>query len=235
MATGSYDANGIWQYGEDDNIALFSTTLNKLAASASSAFTSDRSRISTLEANNLPGTIPVVPGSITKSGGTSSVTALGQVSVTGVTYVILNSVFTSKFRNYKVIVNYGNTTTSGYIYGALTQATTQMGATCRYVGVIGSGSGTVVNLSGANLAYFPVNEHANYNMKYGHAEYDILNPQLTVLTNFSGQSHGVGPTYYTEWSIGGIVQDTTAYDGLKIYSSGGATFDAIISVYGYNN
>jgi hypothetical protein len=35
MATGALDANGIWQYGEDDSEATFSALLNKLGASTS--------------------------------------------------------------------------------------------------------------------------------------------------------------------------------------------------------
>lgn len=35
MATGALDANGIWQYGEDDSEATFSTLLNKLSSSTS--------------------------------------------------------------------------------------------------------------------------------------------------------------------------------------------------------
>jgi hypothetical protein len=51
MATGSgfYDANGVWQYGENDSISLFSDTLNIGQASVSNAFTDDRSRLSTIE------------------------------------------------------------------------------------------------------------------------------------------------------------------------------------------
>lgn len=35
MATGYYDANGIWNYGEDDSDANFSSLLNRLATSVS--------------------------------------------------------------------------------------------------------------------------------------------------------------------------------------------------------
>jgi hypothetical protein len=35
MATGALDANGVWQYGEDDSEATFSALLNKLGASTS--------------------------------------------------------------------------------------------------------------------------------------------------------------------------------------------------------
>lgn len=37
MATGANDANGIWQYGEDDSNTTFSALLNRLGASTSTA------------------------------------------------------------------------------------------------------------------------------------------------------------------------------------------------------
>ena len=40
MATGANDANGIWQYGEDDANPTFSELLNRLASSVSTVFTS---------------------------------------------------------------------------------------------------------------------------------------------------------------------------------------------------
>jgi hypothetical protein len=51
MAAGAgfYDANGVWQYGETDAIALFSDTLNKGMDSVSDAITADRTRLTALE------------------------------------------------------------------------------------------------------------------------------------------------------------------------------------------
>jgi hypothetical protein len=40
MATGANDANGVWQYGEDDSNPTFSELLNRLASSVSTVFTS---------------------------------------------------------------------------------------------------------------------------------------------------------------------------------------------------
>ena len=39
MATGANDANGVWQYGEDDSNPTFSALLNRLASSVSTVFT----------------------------------------------------------------------------------------------------------------------------------------------------------------------------------------------------
>lgn len=80
MATGSIDANGIWQYGEDDSEPTFSGLLNKLAASTSTKVSSLKAsdttsgtfaaaRIPNLE--NLNGTLDVA------SGGTGSTSVTG--------------------------------------------------------------------------------------------------------------------------------------------------------------
>lgn len=49
MAAGYYDAEGVWIYGEGDNIALFSDLLNLGENSISDQFTADRSRITAVE------------------------------------------------------------------------------------------------------------------------------------------------------------------------------------------
>jgi hypothetical protein len=53
MATGAgyYDAEGVWIYGENDHIALFSDLLNLGENSVSDQFTLDRSRITAVEAS----------------------------------------------------------------------------------------------------------------------------------------------------------------------------------------
>lgn len=49
MATGYYDANGVYRYGESDPIALHSDFMNLGQASTSAAISNDRARISFLE------------------------------------------------------------------------------------------------------------------------------------------------------------------------------------------
>lgn len=51
MATGYYDAEGVWIYGESDSIALVTDLLNLGENSVSDQFTLDRSRITAVEAN----------------------------------------------------------------------------------------------------------------------------------------------------------------------------------------
>lgn len=56
MATGAFDGNGVWIYGEDDDVSPFSTYSNLGQNSVSIQFTADRARLASLEtgaANNV--------------------------------------------------------------------------------------------------------------------------------------------------------------------------------------
>lgn len=71
MATGALDANGIWQYGEDDSETTFSGLLNKLASSTSDTVTR-------LEGfTGYTGTLPIANGG---TGATVSRTILQVVT-----------------------------------------------------------------------------------------------------------------------------------------------------------
>lgn len=49
MATGNYDARGVWQYGEDDPLYPWSTYMNRGQSSVSQAIAADRARLVELE------------------------------------------------------------------------------------------------------------------------------------------------------------------------------------------
>jgi hypothetical protein len=80
MATGSLDANGIWQYGEDDSEATASALLNKLGASVST-------QIQSLVVKNVV--------QVTKTNVFSS-TSASYVDITGLSLAISPSAASSK-------------------------------------------------------------------------------------------------------------------------------------------
>lgn len=98
MSAGSYDANGIWQYGEDDNPnGTASGLLNLLAASVSTAITAIKARLTTLETAPLSGTM--TPTSVAGSGVSLSG---AKVVVATATTVSINGCFTTAFDWYDV-------------------------------------------------------------------------------------------------------------------------------------
>lgn len=95
MATGANDAQGIWQYGEDDSNATFSALMNRLGTSTSTQFGVDRGRLTTLE---LPGR--VVNTVQTNKTTTFSTSTVGSwVDVTG-----FSATITPKSASNKIVV-----------------------------------------------------------------------------------------------------------------------------------
>lgn len=118
MATGLLDANGIWNYGEDDNIALFSDLLNLGTESTSDAFTADRARLSTIE-SNLEVTTTLVASSSTardaRWGTPPTSTAQLALQNLGARTVRTDLGFTEQyFATYNATTNIGGTLVPGW-------------------------------------------------------------------------------------------------------------------------
>lgn len=232
MATGAYDANGIWNYGEDDNIALFSDTLNLLSESTSDAFTDDRSRIGVLEAGSLSGLIPVKPSSVVIATGSGSVNTLGTVSFTGATAVSLNNVFTTTYNHYRIVISAqpgGGT----YVDYRLRAAGSD-NSTLVYSTEVLQAQGTSVsaslegNQNAGKFGYFEAYEQQ--------AVIDIFNPKAAKTTRAISLStrgrNGGGSVLFTQ-TYASIFDNTTQFDGLTFIFASATT--GAITVYGYNN
>lgn len=233
MAVGTYDANGIWHYGESDNIAPFSTTLNKLADSASSAITADRARLATLEAGSLSGLIPVIPTSVTISGGTTTMTAVGAVSVATSAYVSLNGVFTSAYNKYLVILSgfACSTVSSNCQLRFRAAGADNLSASYAYAGIqniygsassgIGSGGATSFLLGNFGTA------------QATSTVIEIQNPNLPLLTGIHSQHQGFNGNYQSVQN-GGCFNATNQFDGFTIFPAAG-NITGTVQVFGYND
>lgn len=235
MATGSYDANGIWNYGEDDNIALFSDTLNKLADSTSDAFTSDRSRLSTLEAGSLAGLIPVKPTSVVVATGTASVSDVGLVSFTGATSLSLNNVFTANYRRYRIMYTYDTSVNTGISMRYRTAGADNSAVAYwrNYLG--GAGSSPFGGAYGSAATSQSIDTLDVTNLFAGHM--DIHNPYLSsentrATIQVNAMVSSTGALRSTIWNT--IFTSLVQFDGFTLYPGSG-TFTGNIQVFGYND
>lgn len=232
MATGFYDANGIWQYGEDDNIALFSDTLNKLADSTSDAFTSDRSRLSTLEAGSLAGLIPVKPGTVTAVTGTAAVNNVGLVTFTGCTKIQLDGVFNSRYTHYKLLLSVTSSAANSMIQFRFIQSGSENSSANYYIqNVEASGSSISTyrqaGISGLNdfsygVAGNPSTTEANIYNPFTSVKPQVMSRTARDLYNGAGimETHGG-------------INLTNSFTGISIISNtSNITGKAI--VYGWN-
>lgn len=81
MATGYTDANGVWQYGEDDEIPTLSAFLNKGQQAESVNFNGVKSRLGALEAS---APVPVLTGRFTAAQSVVNGSVIGSGTWTAV-------------------------------------------------------------------------------------------------------------------------------------------------------
>lgn len=235
MATGAYDTNGIWQYGEDDNIALFSDLLNLGTESTSDAFTDDRARIATLEAGSLAGIIPVAPATVVVSSGTASANAIGTVTFSGVSTVSLNGVFNATYQNYKVIITVDSVTATSQLVWRYrvagvdaTAASYQQAAETVRINNSSALQGTTGNSVAQILDMFISDTH-----DYSGAV-EIYKPAVAVKTTATAiatQSDTTARGYKVSGVFHGVA---TAYDGITFIATAGL-MTGKVQVYGYND
>lgn len=233
MATGAYDANGIWQYGEDDNIALFSDLLKLGTESTSSAFTEDRARLATLEAGSLAGLIPVKASSIVVASGTGSVNTLGTVTVSSATAVSFNNIFSSLYKHYRVVITSNSASGSVDFNFRFRKSGIDINSSYYQTGIYTQPSTGSVSLLNSN----PGTEHSVSNMGAGvayplGATLDIFNAVDATAKIVHSKAMG----YSTVFQMRDIVSyrpTSDVYDGFTLFSTG--AFNGTFTCYGYNN
>lgn len=239
MATGALDANGIWQYGEDDSETTFSGLLNKLGDSVSDKFTgglpvasggTGATTAAGARASLGVGLVPISPSSVSVASGTGSANALGLISFSGASAVTLENVFSSAYENYRVIWRMDNCTNAGAAF--LRLRTTSGDSTTTY-----SQGGAVERANGTRTTANSTSYWAATFFEAGSPAFfggDIIRPNIATFTNYAVQGLGREAAQYASITVAGMHNTAASYTGLTIALSAG-THNGTIQVFGYND
>lgn len=233
MATGAPGTNGVWQYGEDDSEATFSALLNKAASTTDTQIGLDRTRLTALEARSLSKLVPVVPSSVDKSGGTSSVATNGTVTFAGVAYVSLNGVFTNTYDYYKIFFSYSGSVSAGNSIRLRSSGVDN--TTLNYV--VGrayqvDNTGGFQNTGGQTSWGTTPSTVQQFN-----AEITLVNPKQAAPTQgwqigANSTSPSSGSTMASQTGAM-LFQASTSFDGISIIANSG-TISGTVQVVGFN-
>jgi hypothetical protein len=176
------------------------------------------------------GLAKIVPSSVAVGSGTGSSDALGNVSFTGCSSISLNGIFNSTYDNYRIVCDFqalsSNSDTSFRVRASGTDLTTST----YYWGRIFVGAYAGVPLGSENNSLGSSINIGSSNTTLGvggNMDIDIHSPMLARRTTIKQWSVGNGLSV-----TGGIVDNTTAYDGITIFLSG-QNITGTIRVYGY--
>lgn len=156
----------------------------------------------------------------------SGLVYITEQSFSGVASVSLNNIFTSTYRNYRVVVEALHN--SGYVslwYRLRSGGTDNTSANYWYRSTYSDGV-TYFFSGSADTKGFFMNVTTSYNV----CTQDIYLPQIAQRTAFAG-------TYYDQntpfvWNVGSGFATTTQFDGITLYPNTG-TMTGRVAVYGY--
>lgn len=175
--------------------------------------------------------LAVIPTSVDKSGGTASISSTGKVTFSSTAYISLNGIFTSKYKNYKIVLS--NIVDSSDITAKMRFRSTGVDNTTGnyFYNSLGYANATQFNLTASNtdhLEFSVWSAHASG----GSAELLITNPYTSLSKQMIGSSRGSYATNTTH-AVGGAFNGSALFDGITIYS--GTNISGEISVYGFNS
>jgi hypothetical protein len=184
------------------------------------------------------GLVPVRPTSVNAASGSGSFTQTGVVTFTNVgTRLSLNGVFTSEFRNYRMVMTHGAGNTDNVTVALRFRNAGTDSASGYYFG------GTRVNaIGGASTVWFGNNvssidfgQDRNASINQGWSVFDIANPQVTgqTATTFQSITFGGSNGFYMINGSGNETA-TVSFDGLSIIWGSG-THSGTIQVFGYKD
>lgn len=194
-------------------------------------------RVTTLE-TYPSGMVPVIPTSVSVASGSASVNSAGTITFTGASSISINGVFTSAYRNYKVVYNARNTannTQSSWLRlrGAGADVVTNY---------IYQGPDGVINSAGTNSNASTGGWNSNamlvgyFAPTSGSGTIEIMEPAVAASTGFHNTSQCLNSSTNAFYSrlVQGENSIGSSYDGFTIYPQADS-ITGTFTIYGYRN
>jgi hypothetical protein len=175
--------------------------------------------------------VPVVPTSVAVGAGSATVNAAGLVTFTGVTNLNLNGVFSSTYRNYRLVVEATPTTTTGIAVRFRTGTTDNASNLYYQYWTMKRVNGTTQdNTGGPATAYNLISSTTGTTwMSWAGEIFNPQNPSMRTVANGLGFGNDGTSSYALTSAI--LYDQTTSFDGMSLLTNG---MTGTVKVYGYN-
>jgi hypothetical protein len=183
----------------------------------------------------VPGLVPIVPSSVAVGSGTGTASANGQVTFTTASSVSLNGVFTSSYRNYRIVFNTTAASGTGTITIRLRASGSDITAASYLTQTLeGNGNNTPTNGIVTGQTSWPYMSLGSNADSVNAFVWDLFNPQATAYTTGVAINGNVDSGSASRIILRNYVyQVTTSADGLSFIMSAN-NFTGTVTIYGYN-
>ena len=181
--------------------------------------------------DNKMGLKQIAPITVTAVTGTATFNSNGAVSFSGVTKISVDGVFTSRFRNYRIVITGSNTTNDQVKFKYRTGGTDTAASSYNYEVLSAASSSVasalVANNASSRIVYTTASTQFNILL-------DVINPQTSIPATYTCTSSS-GSGYSSALELdGGDFSSTTSFDGISIFPQSG-NMTGTMTVYGYND
>jgi hypothetical protein len=180
-----------------------------------------------------PGLRMVIPTSVAVGSGSGSVDAIGNVTFSGASSISINSCFTSTYDNYRIIIDYIPSASTGFVSryrNTSDETAASYGNAVFFYRSNNTSGGEAANTS-ATYSYI-MNQSAN---GYSALSIDVINPLKASysLMHILG-TLGISSTDVKSVFGQTMLANTSTYSGVTFYPLSG-TITGTIRVYGYKD
>lgn len=180
------------------------------------------------------GLVPLSPTTVTFVTGSGTVSSIGVMSFTGCSAVRIDGVFDSKYKNYRVLINYsGNLNPNVPSFRLRASGTDNTANAYYYSGYSARTTGSVGLWAGNGVSFVDL---GRCNTTASATSIDFYNPFQATNTPYSFNSAQYDNTGLLSQNVNGIHYASTAYDGFSFHdTAGGGVLSGTLQVFGYND
>jgi len=186
-------------------------------------------------ASATPGLTPIRPTTVDIASGSSSTSTVGTVSFSAVSSISLNGVFSSTYKNYRIIVSGTANTAGSTVYVRLrSSGTDRTNALIYFGGIFTRENGSYAAWGGSGSSVFDLGRWNNDTIESNCISLDLFNPfDSGKYTAFNSQSWNNDATSGFSLPLSGQYHVANSNDGFSLFSSNGLLTGSV-TVYGYN-
>jgi hypothetical protein len=162
----------------------------------------------------------------------SGLTLINSTTFTGSSTVSVNSVFSSTYRNYKMVISYTMSANNEPLYMRMRVSGTDNSSANYFInGTVGVTS-SITNIGNANETAFKLQQGG---ATAAGITMDLYAPNIGTRINITSQGSAISTgAYASSYQIGGFLDANVTADGFTLIPGAG-TITGIVKVYGYAN
>jgi hypothetical protein len=188
--------------------------------------------------NSRSGLIPVVPGTIANTSGSSSFnSSTGLVTFTGVSAISLNNIFTSTYKNYRLDYTITSATGSGgsLLLRLRSGGVNRTDSNHQTAGTQAQSTNVISSYAVNGGTSFDLGYMTVLSGSFTAGTMNISDPQETLFTKMVSSLIGVTSGNTTgSWQLGLAHHLAQSHDGFTLYTASGSLITGTLKVYGYN-